>query len=70
MENAIWRLDSDNLAAYTESEDVWRRIKRSYPDFVVMATYEREGQVTGMQYRVPAARKRVAKRLFNVVQIT
>ena len=70
MENAIWRLDSDNLAAYTESEDVWRRIKRSYPDFIVMATYQRDGQLTGIQYRVPSARKRVAKRLFNVVQIT
>ncbi|MDR9748813.1 hypothetical protein [Paenibacillus taichungensis] len=70
MENAIWRLDNDNLAAYTESEDVWRRIKRSYPDLIVMATYEREGRVTGIQYRVPAARKRVAKRVFNVVHIT
>lgn len=66
MENVIWRLDSDNLAAYTESEDVWRRVKRSYPDFTVMATYEREGKVTAMQFRVPAARKRSIRRLLGV----
>lgn len=70
LSNAIWRLNADNLAAYTEDPGIIAKVHRSYPDFIVMATYEREGQVTGMQYRVPDARKRVAKRLFNVVQIT
>ncbi|WJH30473.1 hypothetical protein N6H13_07460 [Paenibacillus sp. CC-CFT742] len=70
MSNAIWRLNADNLAAYTEDPEVIAKIRRSYPDFIVMATYQRNGHLTGMQYRVPAARKRVAKRLFNVVQIT
>ncbi|MCM3175934.1 hypothetical protein [Paenibacillus sp. MER 99-2] len=70
MSNAIWRLNADDLAAYTEDPEVIAKIRRSYSDFTMMATYEREGQVTAMQYRVPAGRKRVAKRLFNVVQIT
>ncbi|KAA8756534.1 hypothetical protein [Paenibacillus sp. UASWS1643] len=70
MSNSIWRLNTDTLAAYTEDPEVIAKVRRSYPDFNEMATYERKGQVTGIQYRVPAARKRVAKRLFNVVQIT
>lgn len=66
MSNAIWRLNADNLAAYTEDLVVIAKISRSYPDFTVMATYEREGQVTGMQYRVPTARKRSIRRLLGV----
>jgi hypothetical protein len=70
MSNAIWRLNANNLAAYTEDSGIIAKVRRSYPDFSVMATYEREGKLIAMQFRVPAARKRVAKRLFNVVQIT
>lgn len=70
MSNAIWRLNADTLACFTEDLEVIAKIRRSYPDFTVMATYEREGKVTAMQFHVPAARKRVAKRLFNVVHIT
>ncbi|KOY12602.1 hypothetical protein [Paenibacillus xylanivorans] len=70
MSNVIWRLSTDYLACYTEEPEVIAKIRRSYPDFTVMATYEREGKVTAMQFCVLAARKRVAKRLFNVVQIT
>ncbi|QOS80993.1 hypothetical protein JNUCC31_09035 [Paenibacillus sp. JNUCC31] len=70
MSNVIWRLSADYLAAYTEDPEVIAKVRRSYPDFNEMATYERKGQVTGMQYRVPTARKRVAKRLFNVAEIT
>ncbi|MEI2284429.1 hypothetical protein [Paenibacillus polysaccharolyticus] len=70
MSNAIWRLNANNLAAYTEDRGIIAKVQRSYPDFTVMAMYERNGLVTGIQYRVPDARKRVAKRLFNVVQIT
>lgn len=70
MSNSIWRLNADNLAAYTQDPEVICKIRRSYPDFIIMATYQRNGQVTGIQYRVPDARKRVAKRLFNVAQIT
>lgn len=70
MSNAIWRLNADTIACFTEDTEVIAKIRRSYPDFNVMATYERNGRLIGIQYRVPAARKRVAKRLFNVVQIT
>ncbi|WP_418039201.1 hypothetical protein [Paenibacillus xylanilyticus] len=70
MSNAIWRLNADTIACFTEDTEVIAKVRRSYPDFIVMATYQRDGQLTGMQYRVPAARKRVAKRLLNVVQIT
>lgn len=66
MTNAIWRLSADNLAAYTEDPAVIAKISRSYPDFTAMATYEREGKVTAMQYRVPAARKRSIRRLLGV----
>jgi hypothetical protein len=69
MSNAIWRLNADYLAAYTEDPAVIAKVRRSYPDFLVMATYQRDGQLTGIQLRVPSARKRVAKRVFNVVQI-
>ncbi|GAS85659.1 hypothetical protein [Paenibacillus amylolyticus] len=70
MSNAIWRLNADTLVCFTEDPEVIAKVRRSYPDFIIMATYQRGGQVTGIQYRVPDARKRVAKRLFNVVQIT
>ncbi|WP_340030090.1 hypothetical protein MHB71_15325 [Paenibacillus sp. FSL H7-0940] len=66
MSNAIWRLNADNLAAYTEDREVIRKIGRSFPDFIVMATYQREGKVTGIQYRVPSARKRSIRRLLGV----
>lgn len=67
MSNAIWRLNADTIACFTEDSEVIAKIRRSYSDFIVMATYQREGKVTGMQYRVPDSRRRVAKRLFNVV---
>lgn len=66
MENAIWRLDSDNLAAYTEDHEVMAKIRRSYPDFIVMATYQQDGKLLAKQYRVPSARKRSARHLFGV----
>ncbi|MEC0253619.1 hypothetical protein [Paenibacillus lautus] len=64
--NALWRLDTDNLAAYTEDREVMRKIRRSYPDFVPMATYEKDGVIFGRQYRVPSARKRSARHLLGV----
>ncbi|NJJ38400.1 hypothetical protein [Paenibacillus apii] len=66
MENAIWRLNSDNLAAYTEDRAVWEKIHRSYPDFIVMATYQQDGEIVAKQYRIPSARKRSARHLFGV----
>lgn len=66
MNNTIWRLNSAYLAGYTEDADVMRKIKRSYPDFAVMATYEKNGVIFARQYRIPSARKRSARHLFGV----
>jgi len=64
--NKIWRLDPDNLAAYTEDHEVMRKIRRSYPDFIVMARYQKGGELIAIQYRVPSARKRSARNLLGV----
>lgn len=66
MDNAIWRLNSAFLAGYTEDADVMRKIKRSYPDFAEMATYEKNGVIYARQYRIPSSRKRSARHLFGV----
>ncbi|MBP2243885.1 hypothetical protein [Paenibacillus xylanexedens] len=41
MSNAIWRLNADTIAYFTEDPEVIAKIHRSYSDFIVMATYER-----------------------------
>ena len=64
--NAIWRLDAESLAAYTEDRDVMAKIRRSYPDFTVMAQYYRDGKLVALQYRIPTKRKRSARRLLGV----
>lgn len=66
MSNVIWRLNADTLACFTDDTEAIAKISRSYPDFIVMATYQREGKVTGIQYRVPSARKRSIRRLLGV----
>jgi hypothetical protein len=66
MGNALWRLDSGNLAAYTEDREVMRKIRRSYPDFSEMAKYYRGGELVAIQYRVPSDRKRSARNLLGV----
>ncbi|MBT2761870.1 hypothetical protein [Paenibacillus sp. ISL-20] len=64
--NALWRMDGDNLAAYTEDLEVMRKIHRSYPDFSLMATYEKDGVIYARQYRIPSKRKRSARHLLGV----
>lgn len=66
MNNKLWRLDSDNLAAYVEDADVIKKIRRSFPDFIEMATYEKDGVIFARQYRVDSKRKRSARRLLGV----
>lgn len=66
MDNAIWKLNDYEHAIYTEDREVMRKIRRSYPDFTPMATYEKDGVVFGRQYRVPSARKRSARHLLGV----
>ncbi|WP_260871462.1 hypothetical protein [Paenibacillus sp. Y412MC10] len=43
-----------------------RKIRRSYPDFTPMATYEKDGVIYARQYRVPSKRKRSARHLLGV----
>ncbi|HZG87299.1 hypothetical protein [Paenibacillus sp.] len=64
--NRLWRLNERELAAYTEDFDIIRKIRRSYPDFAVMAEYSKAGEVFALQYRVPATRKRSARHLLGV----
>lgn len=66
LNNSIWRLSSTTLAAYTESRAIMLKIRRSYPDFVETATYEKDGVIFARQYRIASDRKRVARRLFGV----
>ncbi|MGD7021510.1 hypothetical protein ACQCVK_02895 [Rossellomorea vietnamensis] len=65
MNNEVWTIDSEYLAAYTEDRDIIRKIRRSYPMFDIMATYQTEGRVIAVQYKIPKAKKRAAYRLFR-----
>jgi hypothetical protein len=64
--NKLWRISPNHLAAYVEDHEVMRKIRRSYPDFVEMAQYYRDGRLFALQYRVPSARKRSARNLLGV----
>lgn len=66
LDNALWRYNSDYYFGYTEDLDIMRRIKRYYDDFVPVAEYTNaDGTLIGRQYRIPALRKRSARRLFG-----
>ncbi|MCC0566547.1 hypothetical protein [Brevibacillus borstelensis] len=66
MNNAIWRLDPDCLAAYTEDPAIMARIRRYYHDIEPMARYYRAGKRIAVQYRVPNRRKRSIRRMLGV----
>jgi hypothetical protein len=66
MVNEIWRLNSNYLAAYTEDAEVMRKIRRSYPQFKVMARYLKEGKLIGIQYLIPNVKKRTIRRMLGV----
>ncbi|MGO4372713.1 hypothetical protein AB4Z21_18520 [Paenibacillus sp. MCAF20] len=66
MANALWRLDSDRLAAYVEDPEAIRKIRRSYPDFVETAKYYRDGKLIARQFTIPSDRKRSARNLLGV----
>lgn len=68
MSNALWR-SGDDLQAYTDSTETMRKIRRSYPDFVISAWYYREGKLIALQYRVPYARRNVIRRLLGGIPI-
>jgi len=62
----LWRLDNGNFALYVDTEHVReiRNIKRSR-DWSIIATYQKNGQVVGLQWRVPESDYRAAKRIEN-----
>ena len=67
MENKIWRLDANNLAVYVECPEIIRKIRRSRPDWIEMATYSnKDGIIFARQYRIDSSRKRSARRLLGV----
>ena len=66
MSADLWRLDNGNFALYVDTEHVReiRNIKRSR-DWSIIATYQKNGQVVGLQWRVPESDYRAAKRIEN-----
>ncbi|SMF91229.1 hypothetical protein SAMN05661091_5383 [Paenibacillus uliginis N3/975] len=66
MDNAIWKLNNSEHAIYTEDPEVMRKIRRSRPDFIEMATYEKDGVIYARQYRIDSKRKRSARHLLGV----
>lgn len=66
MSADFWRLDNGNFALYIDTTHVReiRNIKRSR-DWSIIATYQKNGQVVGLQWRVPESDYRAAKRIEN-----
>lgn len=66
MSADLWRLDNASFALYVDSLHVReiRNIKRSR-DWSIIATYQKNGQVVGLQWRVPESDYRAAKRIEN-----
>lgn len=64
MSAELWRQTDATFALYidTKHEREIRNIKRSR-DWQVIATYQRGGQVVGLQWRVPESSHRSAKRI-------
>ncbi|WP_375105903.1 hypothetical protein AB9L15_00815 [Lysinibacillus fusiformis] len=66
MSADLWRLDNGNFALYIGSlhDREIRNIKRSR-DWSIIATYQKNGRVVGLQWRVPESAYRAAKRIEN-----
>lgn len=66
MSADFWRLDNGNFALYIDTTHVReiRNIKRSR-DWSIIATYQKNGRVVGLQWRVPESAYRAAKRIEN-----
>lgn len=62
----LWRQTETTFALYIDSLHVReiRNIKRSR-DWSIIATYQKNGQVVGLQWRVPESDYRAAKRIEN-----
>lgn len=66
MSADLWRLDNASFALYVDTlhNREIRNIKRSR-DWSVIATYQKNGQVVGLQFRVHESDYRAAKRIEN-----
>lgn len=66
MSADLWRLDNASFALYVDTfhNREIRNIKRSR-DWSVIATYQKNGRVVGLQWRVPESDYRAAKRIEN-----
>ncbi|MFF6014145.1 hypothetical protein [Lysinibacillus fusiformis] len=64
MSADLWRLDNASFSLYVDSlhDREIRNIKR-FRDWSVIATYQKNGQVVGLQWRVPETDYRAAKRI-------
>ena len=62
----LWRQTESTFALYIDSlhDREIRKIKRSR-DWSIIATYQKNGQVVGLQWRVPESDYRAAKRIEN-----
>ncbi|KGE20803.1 hypothetical protein [Paenibacillus wynnii] len=70
MDNSLWYDAAGNIQAFTTDRAIMAKIRRSY-DFQISATYYGGigGEITALQYRVPASYSRTIRRMF-AVQIT
>lgn len=64
MTAELWRQSGSTFALYldTKHEREIRNIRRSR-DWNITATYQKGGQVVGLQWRVPESQYRAAKRI-------
>lgn len=64
MAAELWRQSENSFTLYLDTKHVRevRNIKRSR-DWYVTATYQKGGQVVGLQWRVPESDYRAAKRI-------
>lgn len=62
----LWRQTESTFALYIDSlhDREIRNIKRSR-DWSIIATYQKNGRVVGLQWRVPESAYRAAKRIEN-----
>lgn len=67
MAAELWRLDSNTFALYVDlvHDREVEKIKRSRPHWDVIATYQKGGQLIGLQWRVHESGYRAAKRIEN-----
>lgn len=66
MTAELWRQTETDFMLYVDTihEREIRNIKRSR-DWDIVATYQKGGQVVGLQWRVPESQYRAAKRIEN-----